>query len=70
MGTDLLHALQILTKLALHSVRDDLAVLTILVVLSPVEHPDRDLELLRVLDDGHQTLNLVVGELASTAGAR
>ena len=41
-----------------------LAVLAILHVLLPVEHPHGNLELERVLDDGDKALDLIVGELA------
>merc|ERR1711988_2012844 len=64
VGTDLLHALKIVTELALHTVGNDLAVLAVLVVLAPVEHPLWDLELLGILDHSDEALDLVGSELA------
>jgi len=62
---DLLEALQVLAQLHVKCVGDDLRELAVLVVLLPVEHPVGNLELARVLHDGHQTLNLLSGQLAS-----
>jgi len=65
VGADLLQPLEVLAELGAEVVREGLRVLARLVVLLPVEEPGRDLELLRVLDDGHKLLDLILGELAS-----
>ena len=52
MRTDLLQPLQVLTQLAVHAVGQDLAVLAVHDVALPVEEPDGDFVLSRVLDDG------------------
>ena len=61
---DLLEALEVLAELLLQRVRESLRVLARLVVFLSVEEPGRDLELLRVLDDSHELLDLIGGELA------
>jgi hypothetical protein len=67
MGTNLLEALEILAQLNVKRVRHHLAELAVLHVLLPVQHPIRNLELTRVLDDRHQTLNLLLRQLTSPA---
>ena len=62
----LLHALEILTHLALDVVSKKLRVGAVDKVLLPVEHPDGDLELLRVLEDSDDLLHLIGLELTST----
>ena len=69
VGTDLLEALEVLAQLHVERVGDDLRELAVLHVLLPVQHPVRHLELARVLDDRHQTLNLLLGQLTRTAQA-
>ena len=64
MATNLLQPLQVVTHLRVHAVRQNLEVLAVDNVLLPVEEPRRDLELRRVLDDGHDALQLVRVELA------
>ena len=64
MGTDLLETLEVLTQLAVEGVCNDLRVLAVLDVLLSVEEPVGDLVLARVLHDGHDALQLVVGQLA------
>jgi hypothetical protein len=66
VGVDLLEALEVVAPLADQVVGNHLRVLARLVVLLSVEEPHRDLELLRVLDDGNETLDLVVRQLTST----
>lgn len=66
VGVDLLEALEVVAPLADEVVGHHLRVLARLVVLLSVEEPDRDLELLRVLDDGNEALDLVVRQLTST----
>lgn len=63
VGTNLLEALEVLAQLHVERVGDHLAELAIFHVLLPVQHPIRHLELARVLDDRHQTLNLLLRQL-------
>eukprot|EP00344_Euplotes_crassus_P008746 CAMPEP_0197008412 /NCGR_PEP_ID=MMETSP1380-20130617/45106_1 /TAXON_ID=5936 /ORGANISM="Euplotes crassus, Strain CT5" /LENGTH=162 /DNA_ID=CAMNT_0042428987 /DNA_START=30 /DNA_END=515 /DNA_ORIENTATION=+ len=63
VGADLLEALKVLTELVVQTVGKDLGVLAVLEVLLPVEEPVGDLVLAGVLDDGHDALELGVGEL-------
>ena len=63
---DLLKALQIVTQRRLQVVGGNVLVDTSLALLLPVQEPQRDLELGRVLDDGKQTVNLLSGELTGT----
>ena len=70
VGTDLLEALEVLAQLHVERVGDDLRELAVLHVLLPVQHPVRHLELARVLDDRHQTLNLLLRQLTSPARVR
>ena len=70
VGTDLLEALEVLTQLHVEGVGHHLAELAILDVLLTVKHPIRHLELARVLDDRHQTLNLLLRQLTSPARVR
>jgi hypothetical protein len=64
VGPDLLEALDVVAELRGDVLREDLRVLPCLDVLLPVQEPERDLELARVLDDGHELLDLVGGKLA------
>merc|ERR1711974_74639 len=66
VGSDLLQALDVLAQGHVEVVGKQLRVLAGLDVLLSVQEPVGDLELARVLDDGHGTLDLLVGELAST----
>jgi len=52
MSTDLLQALQIITKLGVDTVRENLRVLAIDDIALTIEEPSGDLVLGRVLDDG------------------
>ena len=56
---DLLQTLQVITKLRVDVVREDLVVLAVDDVLLSVEEPGRDLVLRRVLDDGDDTFEFV-----------
>lgn len=67
---DLLQALEVVTELRVDVRRGDLRVLAITVVLLSVQEPLGHLELKRVLDDGDQLLDLIVGELSSATDAR
>lgn len=62
VGPDLLHPLDVVTELRVEVLSEDLRVLAGLEVLLPIEEPERDLKLARVLDDGHELLNLVSRE--------
>lgn len=64
VSTDLLQALEILTELAINTVRQDLGVLAVDDIALSVEEPGGDLVLRRVLDDGDDSLQLFGGELA------
>ena len=66
MGPDFLQALEIVTDLRVDAVGKNLVVLAVDNVLLPVQEPCRDLELGGVLDNGHNPLQLVRVELAST----
>lgn len=66
MDTDLLHALEILTKLVVKIVGEELAVLAILNVLLTIEEPVGDLVLARVLHDGDDTLEVSLIDLTGT----
>lgn len=66
MDTDLLHALEILTKLVIKIVGEELAELTILNVLLTIEEPVGDLVLARVLHDGDDTLKVSLIDLTGT----
>jgi len=64
VGADLLQALQVLAKLAVHTVGHDLVVLAVDDVALSVEEPGGDLVLGRVLDDGDDALEFFGGKLA------
>jgi len=61
---DLLHALNVITKLGVKVLCEHLGVFARLEILLPVEEPQRDLELARVLNDGHELLNLIGSHLS------
>ena len=62
----LLHALEVVTQLGLHSVREQLGVLAGGEVLLTVKEPVGDLELRRRLEDVDNTLKLIRVQLTST----
>lgn len=62
----LLHALEVVTQLGLHSVREQLGVLAGGEVLLPVKEPVGDLELGRRLEDVDNALKLIRVQLTST----
>ena len=68
--TNLLQPLQIITKLRVNAVGQDLRVLAVNDVPLPVQEPKRNLELGGVLDDGDETLKLIGVELTGTANAK
>ena len=64
MVTDLLQTLKILTHLAVETVGQEWGVLAIDNILLSVKEPVGDLVLAGVLNNGHNALNLLVGELS------
>lgn len=56
VSPDLLQALEILTKLAVHTVGENLVVTAVDDIALSVEEPRRDLEVAWVLDDGDLVL--------------
>ena len=67
MSADLLQPLQVLTQLAVHTVRQDLAILAVHDVALPVEEPVWNLVLSRALDDGDDALEFFGGEFTGAA---
>jgi len=61
-----LEALEVVTELGVNHVGNNLEVLTSVTVLLTVEEPSGDVEVLRGLDDGLESLNLSLRELTST----
>jgi hypothetical protein len=59
MRADLFETLEVVAELRVDTVGQDLRVFAVDNVLLSVEEPGRDLELCRVLDDGHDALELV-----------
>jgi hypothetical protein len=70
VGANLLEPLNIVTKLGVHTVGEDLVVLAVDNVPLSVEEPDGDLVLGRVLYDGDDSLKLFGGEFTSTTRDR
>jgi len=68
VGTNLLHALEVVTEGGVNVVGRQVHVLASLVVALPVKHVCGDLELKGVLDDSNKTLDLIGGEFTSTLG--
>lgn len=64
VGADLLEAFQIVAQLGGNVLRKDLAVLSRLEIFLTVQEPKRDLELPRVLNDGHQLFDFVRRQFA------
>ena len=65
VAADLLHALQVVAQGAGKVLCREVHGLARLEVLTTIKEEFRDLELQRVLDDGHDALDLVVGDLTS-----
>ena len=65
MGTNLLHSLNIITKLGRDILRKDLGVLSRLPILLPIQKPQRNLELTRVLDNRDNLFNLISSQFTS-----
>jgi hypothetical protein len=68
VGTDLLKTLDILTELVVETVGKELGELTICDVLLSVKEPVGDLVLARVLDNGDDLVNLLLGQLSGALG--
>ena len=68
MRTDLLQSLEIVTKLAVHTVGQDLAVLAIHDIALTIEKPGGDFVLSGILDDGDDSLELFGSEFTGAAG--
>lgn len=66
VSTDLLQALEIVTKLGVDTVGENLGVLSIDDIALSVEEPGWDLVLSWVLDDGDDSLELFGGEFTGT----
>lgn len=66
VGSDLLQSLQVVSQLRLQVVGQDVIVLTVNLVLLSVQEPSWDLVLGWVLHDGHNSLQLFLGQLTST----
>lgn len=66
VSTDLLKSFNVITKLGIKVLRKDLRVLSGLEVFLPVQEPQRDFELLRVLNDGHKLFNFIGSEFTGT----
>ena len=62
----LLKTVEIFTKSSLDTVGDDVLVLTGFIILLSVEEPLRNIVLKRVVDDGNELIDLIVGEFTST----
>jgi hypothetical protein len=66
VGADFLQPLQIVTKLAVDAVGDDLRVLAICNISLSVEEPSGDLILSWILNDGHDAFEFFGGDLTRT----
>ena len=66
MSPDLLETLEVLTQLVVEDVGHHLGSLAVLDVPLPVEEPVGDLVLARVLHDGHDLVDLLLGKFAGT----
>ncbi len=66
MSTDLLQALEIVTKFRVDTVSENLRVFTIDNIALTIEEPGWDLVLSRVLDDGDDSLEFFRSELTGT----
>jgi hypothetical protein len=67
MGADLLQAFQIITKLGVDAVGENLAVFAVDNIALTIEEPGWDLVLGGVLDDGDDSLKFFRGKFSSTA---
>ena len=67
MRPNFLQSFQVVTKLGVNSIREDLGVLSIDDVLLSIQEPCGDFELGGVLDDSHKSLELVGVEVTGTS---
>ena len=65
-GPDLLQAFQIISQLHIKSIGNDLRVLSILVILLPIQKPVWDFELTRVGNNSHQIVQLSCTQFPSS----
>ena len=66
VSTDLLETFNIVTKLSINVLGEDLSVLSGLEILLPIQEPERNLKLTRVLDDGDKLLDLIGSEFTGS----
>jgi hypothetical protein len=66
MGSNLLHALNVLTQLGINVLDKNLTVLSSLEILLTIEEPEWNLELTWILDNGDKLFNLIGGEFSGT----
>lgn len=66
MRPDLLQAFQIITEFGVNAVRQDLRIFAIDDILLPVQEPEGNLELRRVLHDVYDSLQLIRVEFTGT----
>merc|ERR1719158_2713181 len=66
MQSDALHSLDVLTQCLIEEICIFLARLTVFDIVSPIQHPCRNLELERVADYGNDLIDLVRCKLAGT----
>jgi hypothetical protein len=66
MSADLLHALDIITVLGSNVLCENLRVLSSLEILLPIQEPERNLELTRVLNDGNNLFDFISSQFSST----
>lgn len=70
VGPDLLQSLDVVSELLVDNVGNNVQVLTVSDILSPVEEPGGDLELSRVLHDGDNSLELIGIELSGSGESK
>ena len=66
-GPDFLETFQVIPQLHVKCVRGNLGVLAILVIFLSVKKPVWNFELARISNDGHQIVDLSIGEFTSSA---
>ena len=62
---DLLQSLQVISQLHVESIRHNLGILPILVILLPIQKPVRDLKLPGVCNNGHEIVQLLCSQFTS-----
>ena len=66
MGADLSKAIEVFPHLEVELIRDELRGLSVLEIALTIEKVVGDLELARVLDDGDDAIDFLIGERART----